>query len=294
MFFQNSMTFYVWHPAAWLRVSGEDALIFLQGQHTNDLRNLLAKDAVYGLWLNQKGRVMADSFVVRGNEPGVFWLASYFSLAAVIRERLEAYIIADEVVIEDESADWRGVTVFGAVDHAALRLALPESVVFAGRRGREESIEWVFQAADEVKARTLLAQGTELSTAEMERRRVQGGIPAVPQDIGQGELPNEGGLEREAISYTKGCYLGQEVMARLKSMGKVRRKLQCVSGRGAPPPVHADLWQMARKVGELRSVAPAGEGYAGLALLTLMHVQPAMGLSLAADAAPTITVADIA
>jgi folate-binding protein YgfZ len=294
MFSQNSTAFHVWQPAAWLRVSGEDALNFLQGQHTNDLRNLMATGAVYGLWLNQKGRVVADSFVVSGSEPGVFWLGSYFSSAAVIRERLEAYIIADDVVIEDQSAGWRGVSVFGAVGRAALGQAVPGSVGFAGRRGAEENSEWIFPATAESEVRTLLAGVPELNAAEMECRRVQAGIPAVPQDIGPGELPNEGGLERAAISYTKGCYLGQEVMARLKSMGKVRRKLQRVAGSGAPPVVPAALWQGGRKVGDLRSVAPTGAGYVGLALLTLMHVQPATGLSLAADAAATITVTETA
>jgi folate-binding protein YgfZ len=294
MFSPNSTAFHIWQPAAWLRVSGEDASNFIQGQLTNDLRNLMARGAVYGLWLNQKGRVVADSFVMRGNEPGVFCLGSYFSSAAVIRERLEAYIIADDVVIEDQSAEWRGVSVFGAVEHGALRQAIPNSLVFSGRRGTEESSEWIFPAAEEVKVRTLLAKGSELNEVEMERRRVMSGIPSVPQDIGLGELPNEGGLERDAISYTKGCYLGQEVMARLKSMGKVRRKLQRVTGSGAPPAVPVDLWQDGRKVGELRSIAPLAEGYAGLALLTLMHVQPAMGLSLAADTAPTITLTETA
>lgn len=294
MFSHKSMAFYVWQPAAWLRVSGEDAFIFLQGQHTNDLRNLMTTGAVYGLWLNQKGRVVADSFVVSGSEPGVLWLGSYFCPAAVIRERLEAYIIADDVVIEDMTAGWRGVTVFGAVDRAALGQTLLGSVGFAGRRGGEENSEWIFPATAEAEVRTLLTGVPELNAADMERRRVQVGIPAVPQDIGLGELPNEGGLEREAISYTKGCYLGQEVMARLKSMGKVRRKLQRVSGSGAPPAVPADLWQGGRKVGELRSVASTGDGYAGLALLTLMYVQPAGGLSLAADAVATITVTETA
>ena len=294
MFRQNSTNFHHWRPAAWLRVRGEDALSFLQGQHTNELRNLMALGAIYGLWLNQKGRVVADSFVVCDRAPGVFWLGSYFSPAVVIRERLEAYIIADDVAIEDQTADWRGVSLLGAVDHAALRQALPGSMVFAGRRSAEENCEWVFPEAEEAAVRALLAELPELSVAEMERRRVAAGIPAVPQDIGPGELPNEGGLEREAISYTKGCYLGQEVMARLKSMGKVRRKLQRVTGSGAPPVVPAELWQGGRKVGELRSVVPTGGGYAGLALLTLMHVQPATGLSLAADAAATITVTETA
>src|SRR5471030_3245677 len=67
-----------WRPAAWLRVSGPDAGVFLQGQFTNDLGALKTSPAVYGLWLNQKGRVLADSFVLRGNTTEEFWVGSYF------------------------------------------------------------------------------------------------------------------------------------------------------------------------------------------------------------------------
>ena len=59
--------------AAVLRVTGEDAANFLQGQFTNDLRGLRAAGAVYGLWLNQKGKVVADSFVIAGASAGEFW-----------------------------------------------------------------------------------------------------------------------------------------------------------------------------------------------------------------------------
>ena len=63
--------FHWWRPAAWLRITGGDAETFLQGQFSNDLRGLRAgSGAVYGLWLDVKGRVMADSFVLRGSENG--------------------------------------------------------------------------------------------------------------------------------------------------------------------------------------------------------------------------------
>src|SRR5688572_1380953 len=89
-----------WSPATVLRVSGEDAASFLQGQFSNDLRDLDQKKAVYGLWLNHKGRVIADSFVHRLAE-GDFLVFSYHCPVEVIRQRLEAFVIADDVVLED-------------------------------------------------------------------------------------------------------------------------------------------------------------------------------------------------
>ncbi len=78
--FSTSPAIFRWEPAAWLRVSGPDAAAFLQGQFSNDLRPLgLAPEAkgalpaVYGLWLTVKGKVEADSFVLRGAGPEEFW-----------------------------------------------------------------------------------------------------------------------------------------------------------------------------------------------------------------------------
>src|SRR5438046_523634 len=97
----TSRVFFRCEPAAWLRITGADAATFLQGQFTNDLRALERGAEVYGLWLTVKGKVLADSFVVRGPRADEFCLGSYFSPAGVIRERLESHVIADDVVIED-------------------------------------------------------------------------------------------------------------------------------------------------------------------------------------------------
>src|SRR5690349_21801352 len=119
MKFPTSLVCHRWRPGAWLRLTGGDAENFLQGQFTNDLRDPAAGAAVYGLWLNVKGKVVADSFVVRG-AAGEFWVGSYFSSAAAIRERLESFIIADDVVVEDATAGWSGFALLGAGAAAAL------------------------------------------------------------------------------------------------------------------------------------------------------------------------------
>lgn len=283
--------FFRWRPAAWLRVTGEDAAGFLQGQFTNDLRPLAASGAVYGLWLNQKGRVLADSFIVAESEGG-FWIASYFSPAAVIRERLESYIVADDVAVEDLTAGWSGMTVFPAGAPLPEEIMPPGIVRWPGRRGQEPAEEWVFP--DGSLASDAFAGLAELTAAEMERRRIAARIPAVPRDIGPGELPNEGGLDVSAISHTKGCYLGQEVIARLRSMGQVRRRLFAVRGIGAIPPLPAALFQGGRKVGELRSAAIDGDGFTGLALLTLLNLRRETALGFGPDGGgpPTIELID--
>jgi folate-binding Fe-S cluster repair protein YgfZ len=81
-------------------------------------------------------------------------------------------------------------------------------------------------------------------------------------------------------------------MARLKSMGKVRRQLVRVRGEGTRPVLPALLFQAGRKVGELRSAAPEGAGWIGLALVSLLQVQRTDGLAFTAEGAPTITLSE--
>lgn len=268
-----------WAPAAWLKVSGPDSREFLQGQFTNDLRDADGGRAVYGLWLDRKGHVQADSFVLKSADGG-FWIGSYFSAAATIQHRLEAFIIADDVQVEDETAKWRGLTIYSA-DAANPGPALSElSLSFAGRRGKDACTELVFPVSAEPLMRSHFAANEEATPARMEWERITAGIAAVPADIGPADLPNEAGLERHAISFTKGCYLGQEVMARLKNLGQVRRQLRRVSGEGTIPALPAPLWQGERRVGELRSAAPDGPGFVGLAMLTTLQLQPHVPLSV--------------
>lgn len=299
---ETTAGFFDYSPAACLRVTGDDALSFLQGQFTQELRPDRAPPVTYGLWLNQKGRVLADSFTLRVGEREV-WLVSLGSAATVLRERLESYVIADDVVIEDVTDRWKGRVLFGGEAGAWLRErlggALPavgewvrvaEGFVFRGRRGVEESWEWLSPEPLAVPA----TGTTALSEEKVEHLRIAAGIPSVPKDIGPDDLPNEAGLEVDAVSYTKGCYLGQEVMARLKSMGRVRRRLLRVSTTdNTTPSLPAALFQEDRKVGDLRSLAPRpGGGAVGLALCSLLALDPARPLALNPQGEGTFTLID--
>lgn len=290
--FPTSTAFFRWRPACWLRVTGEDAGTFLQGQFTNDLRTLASTRSVYGLWLTVKGKVLADSFVLAGGSPQEFWVGSYFSPAAVVRERLESHVIADDVVIADETEHWAGLCVQGEAANALLTEAPRGTLAFPGRRHRGPAVEWMYPlaAGEPAWAVALRASGRLLEGEAQERQRIAAGIPAVPADIGPNDLPNEGGLEADAISYTKGCYLGQEVMARLKSMGQVRRRLVRVRGAGAEPPAcPAPVFTGARQVGEVRSAVRDGaQGWIGLALVSILQAGPGAALALAADAPPAL------
>lgn len=296
------MLIHTYRPATLLKVSGGDALTFLQGQFTNELRQPVGA-AVYGLWLNQKGKVLADSHLLRLAEDE-FYAVSIESPAAVIRARLEDYIVADEVSLTDETAQVHGLSVSGAgsgeiigqvaggVPPAGQFARRGEAVVFAGRRRREENYELIGAAKTvaDMKQKILALGAREAAAEEMEFARITNALPCIPQDLGPGDLPNEGGLEEAALSFTKGCYLGQEVMARLKNLGQVRRRLHVIRGEGAVPAPLAALYQGERKVGQVRSAAARGNEFGALAMLSLVNLDLAAGLSLGPDLAPSVQI----
>ncbi len=297
---QDQNFIHAYRPLTLIQASGEDAFSFLQGQFTNELRQGEGA-AAYGLWLNQKGKVVADSHVLNlgGNN---FCLVSSSSAAAVVRQRLEAYIVADDVVLSDETETARGLLLggahskemiaacFGAAPGAGQYLRSDEMLVFPGSRLRQDHFEIIGpeKKLDEFRRQFVARGGVEVDAGEVELARILAGIPAIPRDLGPADLPNEGGLEETAISYAKGCYLGQEVMARLKNLGQVRRRLHLVGGEGGPPSPSTPLFQGQRKAGEIRSAAGAGDGFVALAMLSLVGLDQAAGFSLAPDAPPTM------
>jgi tRNA-modifying protein YgfZ len=280
-------------PACLLRASGPDASTFLQGQFTNDLAKALPGQAVYGLWLDRRGRVLADSHVIRGAGDAEFWIASVASPAAAIARHLADHIIADEVGIEDLTQGWSGVALIGAGSGSWLAGEPRAGLAFPGRRDSGESWEWIFPESARAQAEEAVAGSRRISADDAERLRIAAGIPSVPADVGPADLPNEGRLEPAAISYSKGCYLGQEVMARLKSRGgRVRRTLVRASGRGPVPALPAALWRGELREGELRSAVPdaSGAGFLGLAIVSAEGGAAGGALALAQGGPPAVEI----
>jgi hypothetical protein len=272
-----------------LRVAGGDAATFLQGQFSNDLGNLKPGEAAYGLWLDRKGHVVADGHVILIGPGEGYWVASVSSPAATVAGRLGDFIIADDVALEDQTGGWLGLSLVGEGTGAWLGSEPRAGIHFKGRRAAAENWEWIHPAEEGGPADAAVARIREASREEMERLRIASGIASVPGDIGPGELPDEGGLEDAAISYSKGCYLGQEVMARLKSRGSVRRKLVRVRGPGAAPAVPAQLWSGEQAAGELRSAVGDGDGL-GFVGLALIRVPPAGSFGLERGVPPAVEI----
>ncbi|MBI2517961.1 MAG: folate-binding protein YgfZ [Opitutae bacterium] len=287
--------------SAVFRIRGPDANTYLQGQFTQDISGPIGAIS-YGLWLNQKGKILADSHVLR-LAADEFLVISYSTTAPALRERLESYLIADDVTLQDETVQWERV-VFAAGEGefppvgverpvAGRFLGLPSgALVFAGRWFGPGSCELLVPlgGAPGILDAMQSVGATHADDSAANRHRILAGVPAIPADLGPNDLPQEGGLDEVAISYTKGCFLGQEVMARIKNLGQVRRALHIVRGRGPAPAASASLYQTGQRVGEVRSVAPEGNGFVAMAMLSLVNYRPSQALGATSDGAPDIEV----
>ncbi|HEY4301680.1 MAG TPA: folate-binding protein [Candidatus Didemnitutus sp.] len=292
------------HASCALRISGPDAYTYLQGQFTQDLDHPPGL-AAYGLWLNQKGRVVADGFVLRLHDND-FIAVSGESPANVVRERLESYLVADEVTISDHTQalgrvaviddDGAALRAFGPVPEVGKFLALPGGQVFRGRNARGLNVEYWLEttAIPDLTRRLRDAGAREVEAGLFDAARIEAGRPKVPGDLGPNDLPNEGGIEGDAISYTKGCFLGQEVMARLKNLGQVRRRLHVVRGPGAAPAHGSALFASEKKAGEVRTSAATPDGFVAMAMLALIPLASEKMLARSADGATDIAIAGLA
>ena len=256
-------------PRTLLQLSGADRLRFLNGQVTQDLKKLLPGQTVRAAVITAKGRLEADCRI--SATPEALWLETEFVLREPIRTRLEKFIVADDVTVEDLSNSYRLAHLTGI--SAPPPDAPPDSLGFASARFREPGLDLWIPASCPWNPPT-----SPLSN--WESVRIARGLPLWGIDVGPDTLPPEAGFESDAISSTKGCYIGQEVISRLRSVGHVNRNL-CILGTGgrgqvetAPTLPLPTTTMDCNPIGNLTSLA-SHEGQAvALAMLPRAHAQP--------------------
>lgn len=186
-----------------LRFRGPDAERYLSGQITQQISDLSGGQSRYTFVCDAKGRILFDAHV-RKDEEG-FLLSVAGGSRDDLFARMDRYLIADDCELVDESPRW-------GIRHTLLDQREEGTVNRFGQWGRDDYL------ADEGLLELLQAD-----EAELENRRLKHGVARL-QDVA-GALPAETGLESEAVSFHKGCYLGQEVISRMKRAGKTNRKL---------------------------------------------------------------------
>lgn len=289
-----------------LCILGEDRVRFLNGQLTNDIKRLAPGSGCYAAMCSPKGRMEADAMVYRLEDE--FLLDLEPGLLPVVSARFQRYIIADDVELADASEAYGCLSVQGPLAGEVLRQAgfgaeLPDDRYGVSKRPTDSGDCYV---ANQPRAggagfdmfvpvgglagfaEALLpaaeAMGGGLAGWEaLEVVRVEDGVPRFGADMDGTTLPPEAGLEDGAISYTKGCYIGQEVMGRLRSRGRVARRLVAfrLEGAGEEPPKPGEaVLRDAKPVGQLTSVvrSPRFGGVIALGYLRREVPIPVSGL----------------
>jgi hypothetical protein len=210
---------------ATLVVSGKDRLTWLNGMVTCDLSKAKPGDAVYGLAVAKNGRVLSDMIVVVRDER--LELVVPRAVRAELKASLEHYLIMEDAELSEGNDD-----VYFAHGPRAKEMPDAASVDLTGLGGAV--ILGGYRPAHEEAARALGGQVGDPEAGEA--LRLELGVPRFGADFDKTTYPQEAGLEKTAVSFDKGCYLGQEVVCMLEMRGHVKRKLVLLVLDAAPPP----------------------------------------------------------
>ena len=250
-----------------ISLTGQDRVRFLSGMVTCDVKNLSLGSGAYGALLTVKGKVVSDFIVLSRGDLGL-WLLVPGAAKQRVWEALDRYIISDDAVLHDECDSLAHLGVYGPGASAFLlgdaaplspyHFVDKDGLCIVSCRDLGDDSFQVLGSQDAVAAliEKLQAAGAcPLSLAESEVRRVEVGRPKFGIDLDEDRLPQEASIE-EALCFTKGCFLGQEVVVRLRDRGQLPRKLVGLRITGdALPPAKAKLRHASRpQAGELTSV----------------------------------------
>jgi folate-binding protein YgfZ len=256
--------------AALFAITGSDRVRWLNGMISNNVRDLAPGRGVYGFVLNPQGHILGDLYVFNEGES----LVAQIERTQVDRllELLRRYIIMDKVEIEDLGAKT-----------AVLGLAGPESVKVLASAGLQAELGplqfvastwngfpatlvcgdnscvpnfelWVPNEKADAACQHLNRLGAEpVSDEGLETFRILCGIPKFGQDIGERTLPQETGQER-ALNFSKGCYIGQEIVERIRARGAVHRTFTGFEIKGNVPAPGTKVQSEGKDVGEITSI----------------------------------------
>ncbi len=199
-----------------LRISGADRLRYLNGQISNDLRKATSQESIRACVLNAKGKINADVFI--GAEAESFLVDAEPEMRERLAARLERYVIADDVQIEDVTEEFALFHVIGEVDESFSRRS-------ANRFGCAGFDLWVNRAEREIAWQKLAARLSVCDAECAEIFRIENGVPRWDRELTEEIIPTEANLEASAIDYAKGCYIGQEVISRIKMSGQTNKRL---------------------------------------------------------------------
>ena len=227
-----------------LLLVGEEAAGFLDGQVSNDIATLERGRGRYATLLTNKGRILADLRVLH-REDGLLLVCERPALQALF-DQLRRGMIGWKVALEKRTLQLGLLSLVGPQADAIARAAAlpvpgPEEHDVAGDVVRTDvglDVLPVAERTEELRAALVAAGATEVPEAAAEVLRVERGRPRHGLDLDDGVMPEEAGIVDRAVSFTKGCYVGQETVARLHWKGKPNRHLRGL--RLSAPAAHGD------------------------------------------------------
>ncbi len=249
-----------------VRITGADAASWLHSQTTNDVLALKSGEGHHNAALDRQGRLQAHFTLHRWADE--FWMLVERAQWAHLQEHLDAHLFIEDAKMEETGGDLDQIVIQGpetlavlarilGTDHVATNELLPnalhgvhpielsniETLAFRASPTGEDGYVLVLEKGkgraflDEVLSRAceLGHEALEISPDAREVLRIEAGLPRLGIDIDRGQVISETSLDRDCVSYTKGCYLGQEVVARLKTYGSPKRALMGIVNRHNNP-----------------------------------------------------------
>ena len=264
-----------------LQISGDDAVSFLQGLVSNDVNKLSPRNAIYCAFLTAQGKYLHDFFIT--NLGTNLYLDCEASRISDLIRRLNIYKLRSRVDIKINDT-FQILALFG--ERALNTLGLPKTVGAAKKF--ETGIVYTDPRLDAAGARCMITKDTtskviakgfvEVNIEFYQRHRMALGLPDSSRDmqVEKSTLLESGFEELNGVDFKKGCYMGQELTARTKYRGLVKKRLIPISINGETPLPGEAIKQEGKHVGELRSFS----GNIGMALIRLEALQNEASLTV--------------
>lgn len=268
-----------------VELRGDDRASFLHNLTTNDIRKLPVGSGCEAFLLDKNGKVLAFVYVFVG--PDSLVLETVSEQGQYLVEHLDRYLIREKVELADRSSEWgelylagpnsaERLTDCGVIDPPHVRLACVDTTI-AGVPVMLRRVDFTApggyliafprEASDTIRQALLQAGATTSDSAAFDTARIEAGTPLFGRDITHDNLPQEVGRDALAISFVKGCYLGQETVARIDALGHVNRTLVTLRFEDTEvPPPGAAISDATREVGKVTSSTLSPQRCAPLAL----------------------------
>jgi tRNA-modifying protein YgfZ len=283
-----------------IRVTGDDRVRLLHGMSTNDVKNLAPGDGLYSFFLTAQGRIIADAYVY--NLGDSLFLDTEPETVSKLRDHLDKYIIAEDVTLEDKTNQWATLAIEGPQSvNRAVELGIPVPDKACSVQHWNSGFTARVAATSPEGLRVFVPTSTQpelvhridtalIPQASLEEARIvrlENGIPRYGEDITERYLVQETGA-MHGVHLNKGCYIGQEIVERVRSRAQIHRHLKPIRIAGqVPPEPGTKLMADGREVGEITSASysPALGEVVALAYLRTEAVESRQVISVSGSSA---------